>query len=191
MCFTCTQALTSCDKLDGPGLGGMRREGNILISFNNFSALDSVELVEGLAKSMLAGIPGMANRMELEMLFRAIRMASSQGMTEFTPTPGETRDRIRDSYSVARTMMCRFNNDTIDQSESVEELLRSPRNSGTVSRADLEGNHLSPVFVNLEAPGEFAPQLQGLGLGSEVCLGNMAEVEALAMDIVSFLKGFL
>eukprot|EP00192_Tetraselmis_astigmatica_P025455 CAMPEP_0117693902 /NCGR_PEP_ID=MMETSP0804-20121206/27148_1 /TAXON_ID=1074897 /ORGANISM="Tetraselmis astigmatica, Strain CCMP880" /LENGTH=151 /DNA_ID=CAMNT_0005507527 /DNA_START=625 /DNA_END=1077 /DNA_ORIENTATION=+ len=151
MCFTCTQALTSCDKLDGPGLGGMRREGNILISFNNFSALDSVELVEGLAKSMLAGIPGMANRMELEMLFRAIRMASSQGMTEFTPTPGETRDRIRDSYSVARTMMCRFNNDTIDQSESVEELLRSPRNSGTVSRADLEGNHLSPVFVNLEA----------------------------------------
>lgn len=208
------------------------------------------------------GGPGVTSNMQLQLLFRALRAAASAGAAEFRPSPSETRDLIRDSYSAPRTRLCRFREDTIDQTEVVEGLMTAaPHTKGTVSVVDLEGNHLSPVYVKLQArppflrapvsplfckafsprsllhrplassrfhllaapcfplsppppllprsfskasqgfltrtppymlaqPGSIAPQLQLFGMGSEVVIGNEKEVEALAMDIVTFIKGF-
>lgn len=37
------------------------------------------------------------------------------GITNFTPTPSESRALVRESYSVPKTLLVRFANDSIDE----------------------------------------------------------------------------
>eukprot|EP00951_Prasinocladus_malaysianus_P017228 scaffold135559_cov53-Prasinocladus_malaysianus.AAC.2 len=87
---------------------------------------------------------------ELQMLFQGLRMASNMGGLQFTPSSEETAEIIRTGYDVPRTRIFRFVEDTIDQSDDLQAFITAPRNGGTVSLADLPGNHLSPVFVTLQ-----------------------------------------
>ena len=95
----------------------VKREGNILISFNNFSARDAVPLI--------GQIPQEFN-------------------VEFTPNPQETLELIKDYYDVPRNLIIKFKNDTIDQSYTLGQTLTKIF-PGMVSTQIIDGSHLTPL----------------------------------------------
>ncbi len=95
----------------------VKRAGNILISFNNFSARDAVPL---------------------------IGQAPQDFKLEFTPSPQETLDLITDYYDVPRNLIVKFNNDTIDQSYTLGQTL-SRIFPGMISTQIINGSHLTPL----------------------------------------------
>lgn len=98
-------------------LFAIERAGNILISYNNFSARDAVPLVE-----------------QFSPVFSV----------EFTPSPIETNKIIEDRYQVRRNLLVKFSNDTIDQSTALADLLEL-RFPGMVAAKKLTGTHLTPL----------------------------------------------
>ncbi|MCL6433054.1 MAG: DUF1350 family protein [Leptolyngbyaceae cyanobacterium HOT.MB2.61] len=112
-------------------LFSVERAGNILISFNNFSARDAVPLVEQF---------------------------SSMFSVEFTPSPLETNQIVAQKYQVRRNLLIQFTNDTIDQTAALSELLQT-RFPGMVVAQSLPGNHLTPLGpdANLQAGAVFTP----------------------------------
>ena len=100
----------------------VKRAGNILISFNNFSARDAVPL--------MGQIPQEFN-------------------VEFTPSPSETLDTIADYYDVPRNLIIKFNNDTIDQSYTLGQTLGKIF-PGMVSTQIINGTHLTPLGQDLK-----------------------------------------
>lgn len=110
------------------------RAGNLLISYNNYPARQSVPLVEQL-NSLVA----------LDL--------------EFTPSPERTYEMVKKDYQMTRTLLVRFQDDTIDQTEDLKPILeqRSPQ---LVSYLQLSGNHLTPVNPkewNWEPGTNFSP----------------------------------
>jgi hypothetical protein len=93
------------------------RSGNILISFNNFSARDAVPLMG-----------------QMPMEFNV----------EFAPSPQETLDLITDYYDVQRNLIVKFSNDTIDQSYTLGQTLTKIF-PGMVSTQTINGSHLTPL----------------------------------------------
>ncbi|KAI4337213.1 hypothetical protein L6164_015658 [Bauhinia variegata] len=71
----------------------------------------------------------------------------TQGVLEFKPTPSENSDCIS-SYNVQHTLLVKFNLDTIDQTDILEEILRPRVESlgGTVEKVQFNGNHLIPCI---------------------------------------------
>ncbi|WP_421655661.1 DUF1350 family protein [Leptothermofonsia sp. ETS-13] len=112
-------------------LFSVERAGNILISFNNFSARDAVPLVEQF---------------------------SPMFSVEFTPSPLETNQIVIQKYQVRRNLLIKFTNDTIDQTAALTELLQK-RFPGMVVAQNLPGNHLTPLGTdaNLQAGTVFTP----------------------------------
>ncbi|KAK2398873.1 initiation factor 4F subunit [Trifolium repens] len=72
----------------------------------------------------------------------------TQGVSEFKPTPSENRDCFKTSYNVKHTLLVKFNSDTIDETNIVEETLKPRVESfgGTVEKVELSGNHITPCI---------------------------------------------
>ncbi|XP_074345938.1 uncharacterized protein LOC141684734 isoform X1 [Apium graveolens] len=70
----------------------------------------------------------------------------AEGISEFRPTPSENRDCFKKSYSVQHTLLVKFNSDTIDETDLLEETLRHRVSSigGTLEKVSLSGNHITP-----------------------------------------------
>ncbi len=101
----------------------VERAGNILISFNNFSAKDAVPLVEQFSA--------------------IVSQISPTFSVEFTPSPLETNRIVAQNYQVRRNLLVKFTNDTIDQTSGLTELLQT-RFPGMVAVQTLAGSHLTP-----------------------------------------------
>ncbi|XP_061368084.1 uncharacterized protein LOC133311085 isoform X2 [Gastrolobium bilobum] len=72
----------------------------------------------------------------------------TQGVSEFKPTPSENRDCFKSSYNVQHTLLVKFNFDTIDETDILEETLR-PRVESlgrTLEKVQLSGNHITPCI---------------------------------------------
>lgn len=69
--------------------------------------------------------------------------AEREGGVEFVPSPEESRALIERNYSVPRTLLVRFENDTIDETPSMAALLRRVNAAG-VSVLTLPGSHVTP-----------------------------------------------
>lgn len=95
------------------------RAGNILISFNNYAARDAIPLVQQFNFNPAFNI-------------------------EFTPSPKETYNIILRGYQVRRNLLIRFNNDTIDQTPALTELLQK-LHSDLITAKILSGSHLTPL----------------------------------------------
>ncbi|GAC1493820.1 MAG: DUF1350 family protein [Chamaesiphon sp.] len=119
----------------------VERAGNILISFNNFSARDAVPLVEQFSPAF---------------------------SVEFTPSPLETISLIAKNYQVRRNLIVKFTNDTIDQSSALADTLQKSF-PGMIAVKTLTGNHLTPlgqdvkwqvnsVFTPFDAIGQWMKQ---------------------------------
>jgi hypothetical protein len=114
----------------------VNRAGNILISFNNYTASEAIPLVEQLSST-------------LEI--------------EFIPTPQETNKLVQENYNIRRNLLIKFTNDTIDQSTSLSEILQQ-RFPGMVTAQTLPGNHLTPVAQDVSwQPGKEFNPLDAIG----------------------------
>ena len=127
----------------------VERAGNILISYNNYSARDAVPLVDQVT-SVASSVAS-----QFSSLFSNL---SSSFAVEFTPSPVETTRIIRDRYQVPRNLLVKFSNDTIDQTPGLTTVL-SERFPGMVAAQTLAGNHLTPLGpdVKLQAGAIFTP----------------------------------
>jgi hypothetical protein len=109
-------------------IGSLRkveRSGNILISFNNFSAREAVPMAEQVAAFFAP-------------------LATSGIAIEFTPSPFETDQLISAHYCVQRNLLVKFTNDTLDQTLLLKPLL-AQRFPGMVAAQTLAGSHLTPL----------------------------------------------
>ncbi len=112
-------------------LFSVQRAGNILISFNNFAANEAIPLVDQL---------------------------NSQLDIEFTPTPAQTNQIIRDSYQIRRNLLIKFNKDTLDQSANLTKILQQLF-PDMVTTQILSGTHTTPLGQDVKwQPGSsFSP----------------------------------
>ncbi|KGF71959.1 hypothetical protein DO97_13675 [Neosynechococcus sphagnicola sy1] len=112
-------------------LFAIERAGNILISFNNYSARNSIPLAETLVTA-------------LDM--------------EFTPSPAATNRLVAQRYQVRRNLLIQFTKDELDQTKGLQTLLND-RFPGMVVTQTLPGNHLTPLGpdVNWQAGSAFSP----------------------------------
>lgn len=121
----------------------VERAGNILISFNNYPIKKAIPLFEQLDLDTSLNL-------------------------EFTPSPTETTQLIAANYIIPRNLLIRFQNDTIDQTTSLNPVLKT-RFPNMIAYLNLPGNHLTPlsqdfnwevgeIFTPLDAIGQWIKQ---------------------------------
>ncbi len=92
--------------------------------------------------------------------FIPLYLDMAQGRQEFAPAPEETKSLIRSYYAVPRNLLMRFKDDSIDDSNSLAQLLQSSPSLGEVldlSVRTLPGGHLNlMVQAPLDVPPEVA-----------------------------------
>ena len=103
--------------------GGENCNGLVAISFNNFKADKSIPLLKKMSQKL-------------------------NFQTEFSPSPSETLNLIREHYEQINNLLIKFKNDNLDQNNLLLKSLRG-RNSDKSKIMRLDGNHLTPVGVGL------------------------------------------
>ena len=103
--------------------GGRGARGLVALSFNNFSAERSVPLLTELGQ---------------QFGFRS----------EFSPSPQETLELVRQSYGQPRNLLVRFSQDGIDQSQRLLSVLQE-RPGDRSQLLTLPGDHLTPSSAGL------------------------------------------
>lgn len=157
----------------------VQRAGNILMSFNNKPATETVPLLsEVLAPSaralgpvlrQLATSPlrsGMEQWVDLlkgmspsvvQQAIPALEQLApiyldlSQGTQEFTPPPEESRSIVRQGYAVPRNLLLRFADDTIDETAALASTLQSSAVASMLELTvkTLPGDHARPLTQDL------------------------------------------
>ncbi|XP_027330549.1 uncharacterized protein LOC113846452 isoform X1 [Abrus precatorius] len=115
----------------------------------------------------------------------------TQGISEFKPTPSENRDCFKCSYNVEHTLLVKFNFDPIDETDILEETIKTRVESlgGKLEKVQLSGNHITPCIQeprwqvgNLYTPADAVAQgLKSLSLN---------ETRILARTISEWFRGF-
>ncbi len=103
--------------------GGRNCDGLIAISFNNFKANKSIPLLRKMSKKL-------------------------NFQTEFSPSPSETLNLVREQYEQINNLLIKFTNDNLDQNDLLLKSLKD-RPSDKSKIIHLEGNHLTPVSLGL------------------------------------------
>lgn len=117
----------------------VRRAGNLLMAFNNYSAKRSIPLLDQV-------------------------MALSPNLrVEFTPSPAATLGLIRDRYEVSRNLLVKFRRDDIDQTRALSEVL--VRKFPDLTEVQImPGTHTTPLVQNLPwQPGSSFSALDAVG----------------------------
>ena len=133
------------------------RAGNILISFNNFSANKAIPFIEQFNqfnnqfKEQLTQFNNQFNqgdKISNQGSSSSLSNSISNLNVEFTPNPEETKNIIANSYSVRRNLLIRFIKDDIDQTREIYNILDQlfPE-MVTVKR--LPGTHVTPIAQDI------------------------------------------
>jgi len=147
----------------------VNRSGNILISFNNFAAKDSIPMMGQLTQVMQQFAPQLA----------------PMGSPEFTPSPEETTRIVRDRYDIPHNLLVKFSNDTLDQTRPLSMILND-RFPGHTALCKLKGNHMTPVAQDLK--WETNPNFTPLdAFGSWFRQEVFREIEQLEQEILYWL----
>lgn len=136
---------------------GIDRAGNILISFNNFSANKAIPFIEQFNqfnnqfKEQLTQFNNQFNqgdKISNQGSSSSLSNSISNLNVEFTPNPEETKNIIANSYSVRRNLLIRFIKDDIDQTREIYNILDQlfPE-MVTVKR--LPGTHVTPIAQDI------------------------------------------
>jgi Protein of unknown function (DUF1350) len=116
----------------------VERSGNILISFNNYPVRRAIPFIEPL---------------QIDTTFNI----------EFTPSPEETNEIIYQDYAVRRNLLIRFQDDSIDQTLSLNPLLKK-RFNDLIAMRILPGNHLTPLSQDIDwQTGEIFTPFDAIG----------------------------
>ena len=103
--------------------GGRNCDGLVAISFNNFKADKSIPLLKKMSQKL-------------------------NFQTEFSPSPSETLNLIREHYEQINNLLIKFKNDSLDQNDLLLKSLKK-RAADKSKIMQLEGNHLTPISVGL------------------------------------------
>ena len=103
--------------------GGRNCKGLVAISFNNFKATKSIPMIKKISQSL-------------------------DFQTEFSPSPIETLNLIKEHYEQINNLLIKFKNDTLDQNNILLKSLKE-RPSDNSEIILLKGNHLTPVSYGL------------------------------------------
>ena len=103
--------------------GGRNCNGLVAISFNNFKADKSIPLLKKMSQKL-------------------------NFQTEFSPSPSETLNLIRENYEQVNNLLIKFKNDNLDQNDLLFKSLKE-RPSDKSKIILLDDNHLTPVSVGL------------------------------------------
>ena len=103
--------------------GGRNCNGLVAISFNNFRADKSIPMLKK-----------MSQRLNFQ--------------TEFSPSPFETLNLIKEHYEQINNLLIKFKNDNLDQNNLLFKSLKE-RDSDKSEIIQLNGNHLTPVSLGL------------------------------------------
>ncbi len=103
--------------------GGRDCDGLVAISFNNFKADKSIPFLKKMSQKL-------------------------NFQTEFSPSPSETLNLIREHYEQINNLLIKFKNDNLDQNELLLKSLKN-RSSDKSKILLLEGNHLTPVSIGI------------------------------------------
>ncbi len=103
--------------------GGRNCDGLVAISFNNFRADKSIPLLRKMSKKL-------------------------NFQTEFSPSPSETLNLVREHYEQINNLLIKFKNDNLDQNDFLLKSLKE-RSADKSKIMNLDGNHLTPVSVGL------------------------------------------
>lgn len=146
-------------------LFAVQRAGNMLISFNNFSAGRAIPLMDRvgpMVAPMLASVHRAVPIAE-SLLGKASQTMKSTETVEFTPSPAETLALVRDRYQIQRNLLVKFRQDDLDQSRSLAHLLETRFPDFTTLRK-LPGTHLTPIGqdISWQTRREFGP-LEAIG----------------------------
>ena len=104
--------------------GGRNCDGLVAISFNNFKADKSIPLLRKMSQKL-------------------------NFQTEFSPSPFETLNLIREHYEQINNLLIRFKNDNLDQNYLLLKSLKE-RPSDKSKIMSLDGNHLTPVSLGIK-----------------------------------------
>ncbi len=104
--------------------GGRNCNGLVAISFNNFKAGKSIPMLRK-----------MSQRLNFQ--------------TEFSPSPSETLNLIKEHYEQRNNLLIKFKNDNLDQNDLLLKSL-GERASDKSEIIQLDGNHLTPVSLGLK-----------------------------------------
>ena len=116
----------------------VERMGNILISFNNYSAKQAIPLLE---------------QFDISYAFNV----------EFAPSPSEMEKIILENYDIRRNLLIKFNNDDLDQTTLLNRILKNC-DSDMITVKRLSGNHLTPLNQKIEwQMGEFYTPIDAIG----------------------------
>ena len=103
--------------------GGRNCNGLVAISFNNFKAEKSIPMLKKMSKRL-------------------------KFQTEFSPSPLETLNLIKEHYNQMNNLLISFKTDNLDQNNLLLEILKK-RDSDKSKIMKLDGNHLTPVSVGI------------------------------------------
>lgn len=125
------------------------RAGNILMSYNNFSARRSIPLMDQMSPLIDQFKP---------LLGQWMINPETAIATEFIPSPAETMQLVQERYRIDRNLMIKFRNDDLDETRALTEALRL-RFPEMIDVQILQGNHLTPMGQDIGwQPGtEFSP----------------------------------
>lgn len=110
----------------------VKREGNILISFNNYPLKQSIPFFEQTITPLLGNLKNNWQLLDTNLDL------------EFTPSPEETKIIIEEDYQIKRNLLIKFKNDDIDQTLTLNPILKN-RFAHLTSILYLQGNHLTPL----------------------------------------------
>jgi len=188
--------LSSTNKQSRFGLG--------LISFSNADINSSSDMLKQFVKNVRG--PGEAGSVDA-MLDNFLNMASSQGVASaipdlnFTPSKLELEELLASSstpFSSSNVRLFSFEDDDIDDSLSFLDCTgrRQKNRLEKVSTSSLTGNHLSPVFIDLDlnsVAAGVAPQVLeqfgGFIAKKRLAFGKEEDVDDLVECVVRFMLG--
>ncbi|MDB9311674.1 DUF1350 family protein [Spirulina sp. CS-785/01] len=121
----------------------VKRDGNILISFNNYPLEQSIPF---------------ADQLQLTPTFKL----------EFTPSPQEMLEIVGQDYQIRRNLLIQFHKDDLDQTADLDFTLKQ-RFPNLIAYQKIAGTHLTPVsqelnwkagdiFTPLDAVGQWVKQ---------------------------------
>lgn len=122
---------------------GCDRQGNILISFNNFNSDQSIPFAGWLRDTLQSKV---LREVLEDQVFQDVfqDMFQNSFSLEFSPSPQQTLQLIQSQYNIQKNLLIQFSADTLDQTTDLNAIL-SPKFSTQVVFSRLSGNHLTPL----------------------------------------------
>lgn len=119
----------------------------------------------------------------------------ANGARDFVPPPDSVRGAARRAYRARRTLILGYNNDPLDESEEMEQLLKEaesvtrmkrPMIQIDVQRRSLDGNHATPLLAPPLDIALRAEDILGVDTAKERLL--YAQADATVTELVRWLS---